>query len=131
MLDGKEFARADCPAFLCGSLVNHPPASTSPNTAFLNIRTPKSSPLLSLHPAPISYDPAALYYPAAAEFGSDSADDVPVVALVTIRNVTLYTPLVVFVADARAGACRGGAVCRLQHDAAAVVVPIRYYRGLI
>lgn len=70
--------------------MNHPPASTSPNTAFLNIRTPKSSPLLSLNPEPISYDPAALYYPAAAELSSDSADDVPVVALVTIRNVAFF-----------------------------------------
>jgi len=85
VLDGIEFARADCPVFLAGSIVNHPPTSVPPNTAFLTIRTPLSSNILSMSPSPISFDHSALYFPVTPE--SPSANDVPVVALVAVRPV--------------------------------------------
>jgi hypothetical protein len=97
VIDGANFARDDCPVALCGSIVNHPPPSLPPNTAFLQMRTPISSPLLSMRPAPVSFDPAALYYPATTEYPSD--DDVPIVAMVTICpvNSAVFFVLCIFI----------------------------------
>jgi hypothetical protein len=85
VLDGAEFARADCPLFLCGSVINHPPDSCPPNTAFLALRVPVTSAIMAITPPVISYDPTALYFSDTPQHST--ATDVPIVALVTIRPV--------------------------------------------
>ena len=93
VLDGAEFARSDCPLFLCGSVINHPPESCPPNTAFLALRVPVTSAIMAITPPVISYDPSALYFsdtpqhPTATE-----VQQVPIVALVTIRPVLPLEP---------------------------------------